>query len=69
MSVDRAELFKLSHDPTSKYYIEPEHFDKVYFPHVKNGFKVRDGVILSNMFRNMSIIKNIPVRPDDTFLG
>jgi hypothetical protein len=66
---DLASLIKAGQDPTSKYYIEPEHFDRVSFPHLKNGFIRRDGVNLPSMFKNLTIIKNIAVRPDDVFIG
>jgi hypothetical protein len=49
MSIDKVELMKKNHDPTTQYYIEPEHFNKVSFPHVTNGYKLRNGVFLPNI--------------------
>jgi hypothetical protein len=67
--MDRATLIRLSKDPRSKYYVEPEHFEQVYLPHVTKGYKLRDGILFSNAVQNLSIVKNIKIRLDDIFLG
>jgi hypothetical protein len=60
--------FEESFDKNSPYYVEQEEFERVDLPGVTRGYKKRDGILLSNMFRNMSLIKNMPIKEDDTFV-
>ena len=57
-----------SFNKESKYYVENENFERTFVPGFTKGFKVKDGIFLSNMFRNMSIIKNLPVKKGDIFV-
>jgi hypothetical protein len=63
--MNRPEVINMSKDPKSKYYVESEEFEQVYFPHVTKGYKRRDGILFSNAVCNLSIVKNIQVRHDD----
>lgn len=55
-------------DPTSPFYVEPEDFEKVSIDGLKYGLKIRDGILLPNFVRNLSMIKSLELRGDDTFI-
>jgi hypothetical protein len=61
-------LYGIQNDTHSEFYIEPEEFEIVRAKSAKNGLKKRDGVLLSNFTINLSSVKNLELRSDDTFV-
>lgn len=60
-------LLEQDADKNSEYYVELEEFERVNPKAVKNGYKRRDGVNLPELVRNLSLVKNMEIRPDDVF--
>lgn len=54
-------------DKNGEYFVEYEDFDRLNLKTVKDGFKLRDGVPLSDLIRNMSHVKKMELRNDDVF--
>ena len=54
-------------DKDCEYYVEPEEFDRIELKSIKNGYKIRDGIPLTDMIRNLNLVKNMELRDDDVF--
>jgi hypothetical protein len=52
----------------SKYYVEEEEFEWEPVEGTKNGLKKRDGIYFPMFIKNLSLIKDIEIRPDDIFV-
>lgn len=55
-------------DKNSPYYVEEQEHDFVPVKGYKNGIKRIDGVLLPFHARNLTTVKNMDVRADDTFV-
>jgi hypothetical protein len=53
---------------SSKYYVEEENFEWEPVEGTKNGLKKIRNTYFPMWVRNISIVKSIDVRPDDTFV-
>lgn len=58
---------KQDSDSDSDYYVKMEKFDRIELKTVKNGYKIRDGVPLMELVRNLSLVKTMEIRDDDVF--
>lgn len=61
-------IFDWQKDPTNELYIKPEEFEIEPIKGYKDGVKKRDGLLVFNAVINMSMAKNLTLRPDDTFI-
>lgn len=55
-------------DPNWEFYVPRENHEKVPIKGTKNGLQRINGLFLPQLCRNLSVIKNIDVREDDTFV-
>lgn len=55
-------------DKTSEFYVEPEEFEIVEVKGCANGCKRRHGTFVSNMVTNLSVIKSLELRENDTIV-
>lgn len=62
------ELMKEINDPNSQYYVPKEDFEFIPVKGTKAGVKSRNGHLVPILCRNLSVVKNMEVREDDTFV-
>ena len=55
-------------DPTSELYIKPDEFEKVKINGFKDPVNTYDGILLSNEVINISELKDLELRKEDTFI-
>jgi hypothetical protein len=63
-----AEKEKNRRDKNSAYYVEDENYEIEQIKGFKNGLKKHEGTYLSIIIRNVSLLKNIKLRENDTFV-
>lgn len=66
--MDLPTFMKSMNDPNSPLYVPAYDFKMVPAKGLKNGIKSYNGHLLPMLVRNPTIIKNMEVRPDDTFI-
>ena len=70
--MDVSEFFKKRQSElglkSSKYYVEEENFELELIEGTKNGLKKLKNTYFPMWVRNISIIKSIEIKPDDTFV-
>ena len=62
------ETFTLRDDPNSEFFVPREKNVIVPVKGHRHGLQLIDGILLPHLFRNQSIVKNMEVREDDTFV-
>lgn len=60
--------YKLETKKCSPFYIQEEQFEIVDVDGFENGLKMRDGVYLPTYVRNLSMIKKLNVKKNDTII-
>lgn len=69
MSIDAVKLIaEWQKDPTNDFYIKPDEFETVTIPGFNGPLKIYDGILLFNEVINISELKNLNLRSEDTFI-
>jgi hypothetical protein len=68
-SEDFKQKSALSTDKSSKYYVEDLNYELLDTPGITDGLKlIEGGITVPKFVKNLDLIKNLPLRPTDTFV-
>lgn len=66
--MDIKTLLLTRQDPTEKFLAPKQKNEIVQIKGYRNGLQRIDGIFMPHMFRNRSVVKNMEMRDDDTFV-
>ena len=61
-------IWEWEKDPASEFYVKPEEFETQIVPGYKYPMKTKHGIFLFNDVVNITCIKELKIRPEDTFI-
>ena len=61
-------IFGLREDPNSEFYVPRGKHEIVQVNGFRHGLQLIDGIHMPHLYRNRSVVKNMDVREDDTFV-